>query len=94
MKRQIVLLLCAQLGLASAAEPAVIRRAADLANALRGNGAEKTLFDVEATVAYVSTNCADEKTNVAVVDPSGSVLFRAESRQRLKNLPRCGAVAR
>lgn len=94
MKRLIVLLLCALFGFVSAAEPAVIRRAADLVNALRGNGAEKALFDLEATVAYVSTNCADEKTNVAVVDPSGSVLFRAESRQGLKDLPRCGAVAR
>ena len=75
-------------------ETAVVRRAADLSAALRGNGADTTAFDLTATVAYVSTNRADEKTNVAVTDPSGATLFRAEDRAGMKALPRCGALAR
>ena len=94
MKNPLVLLLCVLLGLSSAAESAVIRHAADLAAALRDGGSPGRTFDLTATVTYVSTNRADEKTNVAVEDPSGCVLFRAENRRGLSALPRRGAVAR
>ena len=94
MKRPLALLLCALFGLSSSAAPDVIRRAADLAAALRDNGPTNRIFDLSATVTYVSTNSADEKTNVAVKDLSGCVLFRAEDRSGMSTIPRRGAIAR
>ena len=94
MERAFLLLLGTFLGLSAFAKTSVIRRAADLADALRDNGPTDRTFDLTATVAYVSTNCADEKTNVAVQDLSGAVLFRAESRHWMRDIPAPGVLAR
>ena len=71
-----------------------LRTATELAGALHGADAQNISFDLTATVAYVSTNSADEKTNVAVEDLSGSVLCRAENHAGFRGFPRCGALAR
>ena len=94
MKRQLPLLLSAFVGLSAFAESTVLRTASDLAAALQNNGPTNRSFDLTATVSFVSTNCTDEATSVAVNDASGSIIFRAENRQGFAAFPRRGAVAR
>ena len=72
----------------------VFHRTDELVTALRQGGLTDDTFDIVATVTYVSTNCADEKTNVAVKDLSGYVLIRAEDRSGMSTIPRRGAIAR
>lgn len=97
MNRTIFILLSIYCVMAEGA-PTSVRLATDartMIDVLRESTVAGCAFDLTATVTYVSTNRANENTNVALQDETGAALCRAERRRwPNKTMPVPGARAR
>ena len=81
--------------LTASGAPRMTGNAQAMTDALRTSDVVNRVFDVTGTVTCVSTNRANEHTNVLLQDETGSALCRAESRQwPNRTMPVCGARAR
>lgn len=93
--KNVFLILLVFLCLTASGAPRMTGNAQAMTDALRTSDVVNRVFDVTGTVTYVSTNHANEHTNVLIEDETGSALCRAESRQwPNRTMPVRGARAR
>ena len=90
----IALLVVLALVCTATAAPELATNVRAMTDILKRTDVEDCAFDLTATVTYVSTNRANENTNIAITDETGASLCRAESRCWLdQTMPVPGARA-